>query len=48
MLSGDWIAPEQPDKLKELFPGVRVISLGGATEGGIWSIYHECNSEYDS
>lgn len=48
LLSGDWIPKEQPDKLKELFPNVKVISLGGATEGGIWSIYHECDSEYDN
>lgn len=48
LLSGDWIPKEQPDKLKKLFPDVRVVSLGGATEGGIWSIYHECDSEYDN
>lgn len=48
LLSGDWIPNEQPDKLKELFPNVKVISLGGATEGGIWSVYHECDSEYDN
>lgn len=48
MLSGDWIPKEQPDKLKELFPEVKTVSLGGATEGGIWSVYHECDSEYDN
>lgn len=47
LLSGDWIPTEQPDKLKELFPSVRVVSLGGATEGGIWSIYHEYQADYD-
>lgn len=45
MLSGDWIPLEQPDKLKEILPDIRVISLGGATEGGIWSIYHEYQAE---
>lgn len=42
LLSGDWIPLEQPEQLMELFPEIRVISLGGATEGGIWSIFHEC------
>ncbi len=38
MMSGDWIAPALPPKLKKCFPGVEVYSLGGATEGSIWSI----------
>lgn len=42
LLSGDWIPVEQPEQLMELFQQIRVVSLGGATEGGIWSIYHEC------
>lgn len=45
LLSGDWIPMEQPEKIKNLFENVRVVSLGGATEGGIWSIYHECGKE---
>ena len=48
MLSGDWIPPELPTKLSSLFMNSKTISLGGATEGGIWSIYHECDSSYDS
>ena len=39
-LSGDWIPLKMPDYLKETFPGVRVISLGGATEATIWSNYY--------
>ncbi|MCP5052505.1 MAG: amino acid adenylation domain-containing protein, partial [bacterium] len=39
-LSGDWIPVTLPDVLKEAFPGVRVISLGGATEATIWSNFH--------
>jgi amino acid adenylation domain-containing protein len=41
MLSGDWIPLTLPDRLRALAPGVRVVSLGGATEGSIWSICHE-------
>ncbi|HWO66725.1 MAG TPA: amino acid adenylation domain-containing protein [Umezawaea sp.] len=41
MLSGDWIPVTLPDRLRRLVPGVRVISLGGATEASIWSIAHE-------
>ncbi|WP_175547830.1 non-ribosomal peptide synthetase [Ruminococcus flavefaciens] len=41
-LSGDWIPTELPDQLMERFEGIRAVSLGGATEGGIWSIYHDC------
>jgi amino acid adenylation domain-containing protein len=40
LLSGDWIPVSLPDKIKELSPGVNVISLGGATEASIWSIYY--------
>ena len=40
LLSGDWIPLLLPDRLKELLPQVQLISLGGATEASIWSIYH--------
>ncbi|MCP5048565.1 MAG: amino acid adenylation domain-containing protein, partial [bacterium] len=39
-LSGDWIPVTLPDALKAAFLGVRVISLGGATEATIWSNFH--------
>ncbi|MCP5054290.1 MAG: AMP-binding protein, partial [bacterium] len=39
-LSGDWIPVTLPDALMEAFPGVQVISLGGATEATIWSNFH--------
>ncbi|MDQ1352317.1 MAG: hypothetical protein QG657_2623, partial [Acidobacteriota bacterium] len=39
-LSGDWIPLTLPGALKEIFSGVNVISLGGATEAAIWSNYH--------
>ncbi|MFC0215031.1 amino acid adenylation domain-containing protein [Paenibacillus chartarius] len=37
MLSGDWIPLKLPGLLKEAYPGVRVLALGGATEATIWS-----------
>ncbi len=41
LLSGDWIPLRLPDRLRLVAPGCRVISLGGATEGSIWSIWHD-------
>src|ERR1700753_4267123 len=41
MLSGDGIPVTRPDRLRRLVPGVRMVSLGGATEASIWSITHE-------
>jgi amino acid adenylation domain-containing protein len=40
LLSGDWIPLTLPGQLKALIPGVEVISLGGATEASIWSIFY--------
>ncbi len=40
LLSGDWIPLTLPDRIRALAPDARVISLGGATEGSIWSIHH--------
>nr|WP_314464357.1 non-ribosomal peptide synthetase [uncultured Clostridium sp.] len=40
LLSGDWIPLMLPGKIKNIFTGVEVISLGGATEASIWSIYY--------
>lgn len=43
LLSGDWISIKLPDKIKDIdvCPYARVISLGGATEGSIWSIWYD-------
>ena len=41
MLSGDWIPVKLPDAIRDMVPGARVVSLGGATEGSIWSIAYE-------
>ncbi|HEY9061411.1 MAG TPA: amino acid adenylation domain-containing protein, partial [Pseudobacteroides sp.] len=43
MLSGDWIPLGLPDKVRDKFPMADVISLGGATEASIWSIYYPIN-----
>ncbi|WP_321968463.1 non-ribosomal peptide synthetase [Burkholderia cepacia] len=40
-LSGDWIPLILAKRLKNIFPDARVVSLGGATEASIWSIFHE-------
>jgi amino acid adenylation domain-containing protein len=40
LLSGDWIPVSLPDRARALLPGLQVVSLGGATEASIWSIFH--------
>ncbi|MFH1059251.1 MAG: amino acid adenylation domain-containing protein, partial [Pseudomonadota bacterium] len=39
-LSGDWISLTLPERVWRRFPGARVVSLGGATEAAIWSVFH--------
>ncbi|WP_143342528.1 non-ribosomal peptide synthetase/type I polyketide synthase, partial [Crossiella equi] len=41
MMSGDWIPTTLPARLREVCPAAVVMSLGGATEGSIWSIWYE-------
>lgn len=43
LLSGDWIPLSMPEQLWDVFEGVKVISLGGATEATIWSNYYDIN-----
>lgn len=43
LMSGDWIPVKLPAQIKEHFPNAKPISLGGATEGSIWSIYYPIN-----
>ncbi|MGH2507501.1 MAG: non-ribosomal peptide synthetase, partial [Ktedonobacteraceae bacterium] len=40
LLSGDWIPLSLPGHLKKFLPDVEMISLGGATEAAIWSIFY--------
>jgi amino acid adenylation domain-containing protein len=39
-LSGDWIPVDLPDRIKKFMPQTQVISLGGATEGTVWSNFY--------
>lgn len=41
LLSGDWVPPSLPDRLRRLWPDARVIAMGGATEASIWSNVYE-------
>ncbi|MFF8288540.1 amino acid adenylation domain-containing protein [Streptomyces sp. NPDC016309] len=41
LMSGDWIPLALPDRLRALWPDVRLIAMGGATEASIWSNIHE-------
>lgn len=40
LLSGDWIPVNLPARIRELVPALELVSLGGATEGAIWSIQY--------
>ena len=40
MLSGDWINLGLRDRITNNYPNASVISLGGATEASIWSIFY--------
>jgi len=51
LLSGDWLPTSLPDRIKKHCNQAKVISLGGATEGSIWSIWYEIDqvhSEWNS
>jgi pyochelin synthetase len=39
MMSGDWIPVTLPVLLRKQSPGLKIVSLGGATEASIWSIW---------
>lgn len=43
MMSGDWIPVGLPARIKNIFATADIISLGGATEVSIWSIYYPIN-----
>ncbi|MFG2942123.1 amino acid adenylation domain-containing protein [Streptomyces sp. NPDC048282] len=40
ILGGDWIPLPVPGRLRELVPGVSVVSIGGPTETTVWSIWY--------
>ncbi len=39
-MSGDWIPVTLSNRIKKYFPNAQNISLGGATEGTVWSNYY--------
>ena len=41
LLSGDWIPLELARSLRAQLPDAQLVSLGGATEAAIWSVYHQ-------
>ncbi|RLJ80980.1 non-ribosomal peptide synthetase [Pedobacter alluvionis] len=43
-LSGDWIPVQLPDRIIQRFPNAQIISLGGATEGTVWSNFYPVKS----
>ncbi|WP_256701518.1 non-ribosomal peptide synthetase, partial [Paenibacillus sp. P3E] len=43
LLSGDWIPLKLPSRISKHFRNANLISLGGATEAAIWSIYYPIN-----
>ena len=44
LLSGDWIPLPLFGTTKALWPDVKFVSLGGATEASIWSVYYEVSA----
>jgi amino acid adenylation domain-containing protein len=51
MMSGDWIPVDLPDRYRRQAPGSVAISMGGATEASIWSIWYsigEVDSSWNS
>ena len=43
LLSGDWVQPTLYDRNKKITNNCEFISLGGATEAAIWSVYYVVN-----
>lgn len=44
LLSGDWLPLSLPDAIRHINPDAKVISLGGATEASIWSVWYDIKS----
>lgn len=40
MVSGDWVPLDLVRRLHRHIPAARLVSLGGATEAAVWSIFH--------
>jgi amino acid adenylation domain-containing protein len=51
LLSGDWIPVTLVPLMQRYLPQAQLISLGGATEASIWSVYHsirDLNQDWNS
>ena len=44
LLSGDWIPLGLPAQIRAHMPQLEMVSLGGATEAAIWSIFHRIDA----
>ena len=42
---GDYLIPESAKKIFSVFPGVRLVNVGGPTETTLWNIYHDVTPE---
>ncbi|MFE4054825.1 amino acid adenylation domain-containing protein [Streptomyces sp. NPDC059096] len=47
MMSGDRIPPALPAALRELKPGLEIVSLGGPTETTVWNVVHPIRKDED-
>ncbi len=47
MMSGDWVPLDLPDAIRKRAPKAQPVSLGGATEAAIWSVFYPI-SEVDA
>ncbi|KQB83507.1 non-ribosomal peptide synthetase [Corynebacterium oculi] len=50
LVSGDWVSPTLPARVRAVTAipgGARVVAMGGATEGGIWSNAHVIDGPED-
>ncbi|MEU9716513.1 amino acid adenylation domain-containing protein [Streptomyces sp. NPDC047976] len=47
MMSGDRLPPALPAQLREMIPGLEVVSLGGPTETTVWNILHPVGEDED-
>ncbi len=47
-MSGDWIPVSLPGQITQYFPNAQVISLGGATEGTVWSNFYPVRTDMSS
>lgn len=47
LISGDWISMTLPELARSIYPNIKFVSLGGATECSIWSNYFEVKKGWE-